>query len=233
MILQIVDHVGLFLEQIVCFSVAGDNANLKCRFSHRLLIRSECIRASTSPRLRPRDTYRIEVFAEATHCVRRWRCHVESPHAQHIPSVRHQQEDRLARAEQHDVGGGREETLRAMLKEPGSVLILHQCLYGQDNGVPQRHNVQCNALMEQCGAIELMIAVHSQFLVVMLDDEVVQLSAITTDEWAKRRKQTEIIKSYCVADGKNNQRPLLIAQDWTLEIGSTYKCYHPINTSQI
>lgn len=191
MILQIVDHVGLFFEQIVCFSVAGDNANLKYRFSHRLLIETSVYERAPHHG-RPQDTYRIEVFAEATHCVRRWRCHVESPHTQHIPSVRHQQEDRLARAEQNDVGGGREETLRAMLKEPGSVLILHQCLYGQDNGVPQRHNVQCNALMEQCGAIKLMVAVHSQFLVVMLYDEVVELSAITTDEcaeeWAKGAK---------------------------------------------
>lgn len=57
--------------------------------------------------------------------------------------------------------------------------MLHNRLYAQNDAIPQRHNVQRDALVDQCGTIEFMVTAHPQFLVMVFDDVIVQLETHT------------------------------------------------------
>lgn len=85
------------------------------------------------------------------------------------------QQGRFERTKYHNVSGWRKQALRAMVKEACAVLMLHNCLYAQNDAIPERDNMQWEALVNQCGTIEFMITAHSQFLVMIFDYVIVQL----------------------------------------------------------
>lgn len=87
-----------------------------------------------------------------------------------------QQQNRFERAEQANVRGRREEAFRAMVEEIAAILVLHDRLYEQNNGVPQRHDVQGDTFMDQGGTIEFMVAIHAQLLMLIFDYVIVDLS---------------------------------------------------------
>lgn len=92
---------------------------------------------------------------------------------------------RLACTEYHNVSGWREQTFGAMIKEIRPILMLHNCLDAQYHAIPQRHNVQRNAFVDQCGPIEFVVAAHSQFLMMPFDDVIVELWEHGTEEEQK------------------------------------------------
>lgn len=121
------------------------------------------------------ETYRIHRRTQSAESIRRHMSVVKSPHPHDICAMHGQQKNRFKGTEQNNIRSRREEALRAMSKKVGAILVLHNRLDAQNDGIPQRDDVQWDALVNQSGPIKFVIAIHTKLFMLVLDYVVVDL----------------------------------------------------------
>lgn len=84
----------------------------------------------------------------------------------------------LDHRKQSDINERRQPLFHTVFTKLRPIIVLDESLDNRNGHIPQCDNVESDALVYVCGSMEVMISVHAQLLVVVLDNVINYLRGI-------------------------------------------------------
>lgn len=145
LLLQVLDQVGLFLQQLRDISAALHEPDRPCD-----------------------GAYALQGVWRRPHAV-------ELHDLADVGSVHEEENEGLGDCEGGDVHNWATERLHAFFQESVTIVVLDSGWYGQDGGVPETHDCEWDRLVAVRRSVEVVVPVQAKLIMVVIDDVVEDL----------------------------------------------------------